>query len=236
MGIASGLHMKIHNRSILIFFTAVLAGCASAPRPAPAPATKAAPASVSATKPAPAPAAVKPVPKPAAPLRPSLAAARSIDFDGSHFTAKVHTQDKGQVLTGFYLPGETPEGWTRFVDLGVYPTATNELTPAGFATLVGQRVVATNPSAHYSIYQNKTEDSVILDFITWTDADLKANILEVNLFKFYPDPKTGNLLAFHYAERVKMDARASTVDNGKKITAVRQRVLNEIAAVPLYRE
>ena len=237
MDMSWGLHMKIHNKYALVFLIAV-AGCASAPKPAPAPTpvAKPAPAPVVVTKPAPATASIpKPAPK-LEPARPSIAATQSIDFDGSHFTVKYHAADKGQSITEYYLAAETPEAWTRLVDLQVYPTAAKHLSPADFATLVGQKVTSVNPSAHYNLYQNKAEGTVILDFITWDDAGIKANLLEVNLFKIYPDPKTGNLLSFHYAERVKTDPKAPTVDNGNKLKAVRQRVMNEIAAVPLYRE
>ena len=230
--------MKIHNRSALVLLIAVIAGCVSAPKPTPTPApvAKPAPAPAVVTKPAPAPAtAPKPVPK-LEPARPSIAATQSIDFDGSRFTVKYHAADKGQSITEYYLANEKPEAWTRLVDLQVYPTAAKRLSPADFATLVGQKVTSVNPSAHYNLYQNKVDGTVILDFITWDDAGIKANLLEVNLFKIYPDPKTGNLLSFHYAERVKTDPKAPTIDNGNKLKAVRQRIMNEIATVPLYRE
>ncbi|MGE5625565.1 MAG: hypothetical protein ACM3ZT_08465 [Bacillota bacterium] len=221
-------------RSCLVAVLLVLvAGCASAPKPAPAPLAKAAPAAV--TKPKPAAPAQMPQPKPEAP-RPSVAATSSIAFDGSSFTSKYHVADKGQVLTEYYLASETPDTWTRLVDLHVYPTAGQGIGPNDYAVLVSKRLVASNPSAHFLIYQNKVQGTAMLDFLTWNDADLKASRLEFNVFKFFLDPKTGNLISFHYAERVKVDPKASSADNGNKIKLVRQRIVPEVAAALLYRE
>jgi hypothetical protein len=231
-------HMTLSRKVRLGFLCLALAGCATATKPvAPAPAP--APAVVIAPVAKPAPAPVKaPAPKKLVDesTRPSIAATKTVAFDANIFMAKAHAANKGQVLAQYYLANEAPDSWTRLVELHVYPLAGKGIAPADYAQAMGKQAQQANPSVHYLVYPNKADGSVILDYLTWNDADLKASRLELNIFKFYTDAVTGNLISFHYAERVKLDPKASSVDNGKKVPAVRQRILPQIAATALYRE
>lgn len=214
----------------------VLTGCATAtkpvaPAPKPNPPAVIAPVAKPAQAPVKAPVTKKPVEES---TRPSIAATKTVAFDASIFTAKYHTADKSQAVTWYCLANEASDTWTRLVELHVYPV--KGIAPADYAQQVARQAQQTNPAVHYLVYPNKADGAVILDYLTWNDADLKASRLELNIFKFYTDAATGNLIGFHYAERVKLDPRASSADNSKKVPAVRQRVLPEIAATALYRE
>jgi len=230
--------MSIFRKFRLGFLCLALAGCATANKPEPAHARPIAPAVVPAPPAKPAAATVK-APTPKKPVdessRPSIASTKTVAFDGSSFAAKSHVTGQGQV-TGYYLANEAPDTWTRRVELHDYPVAGKGVAPADLAQLVGKQAQQVNPSVHYLVYPNKADGSVILDYLTWNDTDLTAHRLELNIFKFYADPATGDLISFHYAERVQIDPKASSADNSKKVPAVRQRVLPEIAATPLYRE
>lgn len=230
--------MVVSKKFLSAVLSLALAGCATAMKPVPptpSPKPALAPVVAPAAKPAPAPvkapAPKKPVDQSA---RPSIAATKTVAFDGGRFAAKYHTADKSQAVTWYCLANQTSDSWTRLVELHVYPL--KGIAPADYAQAVGKQAQQANPSIHYLVYPNKADGAAILDYLTWNDADLKASRLELNIFKFYTDAATGDLIGFHYAERVKLDPKASSADNSKKVPAVRQRVLPEIAATPLYRE
>jgi hypothetical protein len=168
------------------------------------------------------------------PGRPSIAATRSISFDGSTFTLKYHVARDGQVLSEYYLAGETPEAWTRLVDLRVYPADAKSMPPRKYAVIVGMRLMAVNPKARYALHENEDDDTATLEYVTWDDAILKADRLECASYRFYTDPVSGDLMSFHFAEKVQMDPRSSVRESGERISAAQERISLEMAAVPLY--
>lgn len=209
-----------------------VAACASKPPPPPAP-----------PKAAPAPQPVAPMQpviakpkKPIAPatLRPSVGATTSISFEGTLFKLKFKGSTSGEAVRQYYLPAETSQAWTRVVELHVYPTAGKGLTAAAYATLVAKNVQAGNPYARYTLQPNK-DGTVTLSFTTWDDASLKAHYREFDAYKFIP-VKSGDIIGFHYVERIYTDMKASTEQNISSTTATKQKALLEMAKVPLYQE
>lgn len=222
----------------LLTIAAVLAtavGCASAPKPVPLPPPPAAvqpPAPVvAAPKPAPAP------PKKAAPtpMRPSVSSATSIVFDGKTFTLQYHGDNNGVALREYFLRNESSKAWTRLVELLVYPTAGKGIGPADHAAKVADGYKATYPYARYTVHPNK-DGSATLDFTAWDDASLKAHYTEYNVFEFFPAVKGGNLVGFHYVERLYSDPKATTSQNAANTAAIKQKVMAQLAKLPLYRE
>lgn len=166
--------------------------------------------------------------------RPSIAATTSIAFDGSIFTLKYHVARDGQVLSEYYLAGETPEAWTRLVDLRVYPADAKSMPPKRYAVIVGMRLMTVNPKAHYALHEDEGDDTATLEYVTWDDAILKADRLECASYRFYTDPVSGDLMSFHYAEKVQMDPLSSVRESGERISAAQERISLEMAAAPQY--
>jgi len=219
--------------SVAIVLLAV-AACASKPPAAP-------PAPPKAAAPAPKPVApVQPViatpKKPVSPamVRPSVGATTSISFEGSIFKMKYQGNANGEAVRQYYLPAETAQAWTRVVELHVYPTAGKRMTAAAYAALVAKNVQAGNPYARYSLQPNK-DGTVTLSFTTWDDASLKAHYREFDAYKFIP-MKSGNIIGFHYVERIYTDMKATTEQNISSTTAAKKKALLEMAKVPLYQE
>ncbi|HEV2112375.1 MAG TPA: hypothetical protein VGT99_13535 [Gammaproteobacteria bacterium] len=220
--------------SIAVMLLAV-AACASKPPPPPAP-PKAAPAPAPKPAPTPAkPAAAQPK-KPITPaaVRPSVAAVTSISFEGAVFKMKFQGNTNGEAVRQYYLPAETAQAWTRVVELHVYPTAGKGMTAAAYARLIAKNVQAGNPYARYTLQPNK-DGTVTLSFTTWDDASLKAHYREFDAYKFIP-VKSGNIIGFHYVERIYTDMKATTEQNIASTTATKQKALLEMAKVPLYQE
>jgi len=217
-----------------------LAACASKPvappPPKPAPPVAVAPPVV--TKPVPpkaAPVKPKPRPAPAAP-RPSVAAAESITFAGSVYTLKYKGSTNGEMLRQYYTGAETSRNWTRLVELHVYPTAGKGMSAPDYAALVAKNLQASNPYAEYTLQANKADGTATLNFTTWNDATLKAHYTEFDAFKFIPTVKNGDIIGFHYVEKLFTDMKASTEDNRKNSEAEKAQVLLETAKVPMYQQ
>lgn len=216
---------------------ALAAGCASTPKPVPSP-PKPAPVA------APAPVTVAPRPptvllkrtSPPAMARLSAGATTAIVFDGSTFALQYHGDDNGVGLREYFFGTESSKAWTRLVELLVYPTAGKGITPAAYAVQVAEGYKTTYPYAHYTEHVNKANGTATLDFTAWTDASLQAHYLEYNVFKFFPAQKGGNLVGFHFVEKIYTDPKATTEQNSADIAAIKQKVLLELAKVPLYRE
>ena len=219
-----------------------LAACASKPLPPPPP-PKPAPV-VAAPAPVTKPAAIKPKtrfirlkPKlaPAAP-RPSVADTKTISFAGSIYTLKYQGVTNGESVRQYYTGAETAKNWTRVVELHVYPTADKGISAADYAGLIAKSLQASNPYAEYTLQANKTDGTATLYFTTWNDSTLKAHYTEFDSFKFMPTTANGNVIGFHYAEKLFTDMKASTEDNRKNSEAEKARVLAETAKVPLYQQ
>ena len=213
---------------------AAVAACASKPPPPPPPPK---PAPVVAPKPAPAPVQpVAPKPKKVVPavVRPSVGATTTISFEGSIFKMAYQGTTNGEAVRQYYLPAETAQAWTRVVELHVYPTAGKGISTADYAALIAKGVQAGNPYARYTLTLNK-DGTTILYFTTWDDASLKAHYKEFDAYKFIP-VKTGNIIGFHYVERIYTDMKATTEQNSSNTAAEKQKAVLEMAKVPLYQE
>ena len=165
---------------------------------------------------------------------PSASVTNSITFDGSIFALQYHGDDNGVALREYFLPNESGKAWTRLVELLVYPTAGKGLTTAAYATQVADGYKATYPYANYEVLSNKDGDST-LDFIAWDDAALKAHYLIYNVFKFFPAQKGGNLVGFHFVEKIYTNPKATSEQNSDNTEAIKQKVMLELSKVPSYR-
>ena len=228
--------MRSLGLSTIVAVLAFVASCASAPKPPPPPPPAPAPVA------APAPATVVPKPttvlvkrRPPAPPLASAGVTNSITFDGSIFALQYHGDDNGVALREYFLPNESGKAWTRLVELLVYPTAGKGLTTAAYATQVADGYKATYPYANYEVLSNK-DGSSTLDFIAWDDAALKAHYLIYNVFKFFPAQKGGNLVGFHFVEKIYTDPKATSEQNSDNTEAIKQKVMLELSKVPSYRE
>lgn len=212
-----------------------LAACASKPvAPPPPPPAPVVPAPV--TKPEPpkaAPVKRKRKAEPAAP-RPSVADTKTISFAGDVYGMKYQGILSGESVRQYYAGGETATHWTRLIELRVYPTAGKGISAADYAARVAKSAQAANPYAEYTLQANKAEGTATLYFTTWNEATLQAHYTEFDAFKFIPSVKDGDIVGFHYIEKLYTDLKASTEDNRKKTEAEKARVLLELARVPLY--
>lgn len=228
-------HLRAFGIAVLCV---ALAACASKPVPPPPPPPKpalVAPPHQVTVAPPPAVTRPKKVHAPA-PARPSVAATTTITFAGTLYTLKYQGITNGETLRQYYSGAETSRNWTRLLELHVYPTADKGISAADYAALIVKNLQASNPYAEYALQANKTDASATLNFSTWNDATLRAHYTEFDTFKFMATARNGNIIGFHYVEKLFTDLKATTEDNRKNSEAEKQRVVLETAKVPLYQQ
>lgn len=167
---------------------------------------------------------------------PRVSETHSIVFDGATFTELFVTRKDGDILREYYLSGETPEKWTRFVELRVYSGTAQGMSAHEFVKDMDRRLKQRDPKAASAMSLNP-DGSAGYDFGTRTGDDALAGLSEYDVFKFSSDPKTGALIGFHYVERFPGD----TTDRDDRDTALRllqieARLEPAVKAVPAYQE
>lgn len=171
-----------------------------------------------------------------APVRPKLGDAVSIDFAGSVYTLAYKGESDGGEVRQYYPAKESAANWSRVVELRVYPAAGKKLSPAGYGEQLAKTAQTANPYLKYTLETDRAQGTVLLYFTTWNDTTLKAHYNEFDVFKLIPGRKDGDLIGFHYVEKLYVDLKVSTEQNRDKIGAEKQLVLRSMASVPLYQE
>lgn len=228
--------MKALRSIAIALMLATLAGCASKPPPPPPPKPAPVPAPHVVTKPAPPKAAPAPVRRRPAPVRPKVADTVSINFAGSGYTLAYKGESDGGTVRQYYPAGQSAANWSRVVELLVYPTAGKKISPADYAGELAKSAQIANHYLKYTLETDRAQGTALLYFTTWNDATLKAHYNEFDVFKLIPSRKDGDLIGFHYVEKLYVDLKISTEQNRDKIGAEKQLVLHAMASVPLYQE
>ena len=161
---------------------------------------------------------------------------RTILFDGATFTQLFVTRRDGDLLREYYLAGETPDKWTRFVELRVYSGTAQGMSPAAFVKDMDRRLKQRDPKAASDV-RLRRDGGASYAFGTHTGDDALAGTSEFDAFRFSTDAHTGALIAFHYVERFP----GNTDDRDDREAALRlmrieTRIKPEIEAVPGYQE
>lgn len=171
-----------------------------------------------------------------APVRPKLGDTVSINFAGSAYTLAYKGESDGGAVRQYYPAGQSAANWSRVVELRVYPAAGKKISPADYGEQLAKSAQTTNPYLKYTLDTDRAQGTALLYFTTWNDATLKAHYNEFDVFKLIPGRKDGNLIGFHYVEKLYIDLKLSTEQNRDKIGAEKQLVLRSMASVPLYQE
>ncbi len=168
--------------------------------------------------------------------QPRVSVTQSIVFDGATFTQLFVTRKDGDILREYYLPGETPDKWTRFVELRVYSGTAQGTSAGDFVKDMERRLKQRDPRAQSAMTLNP-DGSASYDFDTRSVDDALAGTSEFDAFRFSTDPHTGALVAFHYVERFPGDSDERD-DQGaaQRLLQIETRIRPEIAAVPAYQE
>ncbi len=167
---------------------------------------------------------------------PRVSATQSIVFDGATFTQLFVTRQDGDILREYYLPGETPDKWTRFIELRVYSGTAEGTSTADFVKDMERRLKQRDSRAQSAMSLNP-DGSASYDFATRSGDDALAGASEFDAFKFSTDPRTHALVAFHYAERFPGDTQdRDDKDAAQRLLQIEARIRPEIAAVPAYQE
>ncbi|HEV2322172.1 MAG TPA: hypothetical protein VGT42_07395 [Gammaproteobacteria bacterium] len=188
------------------------------------------------TKPVSPKAAPAPVRRKPAPERPSVGDTASIHFAGSAYALGYKGESDGGAVRQYYPAGESAVNWARVIELRVYPAAGKKISPAEYAEQLAKTAQAANPYLKYVLETNRAQGTALLYFTTWNDATLEAHYNEFDVYKLIPGRKDGDLIGFHYVEKLYVDLNISTEANRDKIGAEKQLVLHDMAKVPLYQE
>ena len=167
---------------------------------------------------------------------PRVSKTHSIVFDGATFTELFVTRKDGDSLREYYLPGETPEKWTRFVELRVYSGTAQGMSAQEFVKDMDRRLKQRDPKAETDMIL-RPDGGAGYNFGTRTGDDALAGASEFNAFKFTTDAHSGALIAFHYVERFPGNtADRDDRDAALRMTQIEARIKPEIEAVPAYQE
>lgn len=168
--------------------------------------------------------------------QPRVSDTHSIVFDGATFTELFVTRKDGDILREYYLAGETPEKWTRFVELRVYSGTGKGMSAEHFVKDMDRRLKLQDPQAETGMTLSP-DGGVGYDFGIRTQADALAGESEFNAFEFSTDRSTGALIGFHYVEKFSGDTDDRDDRNTvQRYTKIEARIKPEIAALPAYQE
>ena len=167
---------------------------------------------------------------------PRVSETRTILFDGATFTQLFVTRRDGDLLREYYLAGETPDKWTRFVELRIYSGTAQGVTPVAFVKDMDRRLKQRDPKAQSDMSLDP-DGGASYAFGTHTGNDALAGASEFDAFRFSTDAHSGALVAFHYVERFpgNTDDRSDR-DALQRLAQIEARIKPEIEAVPGYQE
>lgn len=167
---------------------------------------------------------------------PRVSETHTIVFDGATFTQLFVTRRDGDLLREYYLAGETPDKWTRFVELRIYSGTAQGLTPAALVKDMDRRLKQRDPKAASDMHLTPGGGASYA-FGTHTGDDALAGASEFNAFRFSTDAHSGALIAFHYVERFpgNTDDR-NDQDAVQRLLQIQARINPELAALPAYQE
>jgi len=162
-----------------------------------------------------------------------MAATDEIRFDGDTYMVKADAASANP--RQYFLAAETPGRWTRLLELQSHADGKG-MSADAFAKRFGTDLKAKDPYLHYTVLAGQRDGSVVLDYFSTDAAALAGHYVELHAYKFYPDPATRDIIGFHCVERIDVDPKASATAARAKAQATRERVLGELARMPLYRE
>jgi hypothetical protein len=175
---------------------------------------------------------------PAATTHPSVAQTASLEFLGKRFERKWQSIG-GPVRRYEYYPArETPDDWFELTEFQVYPIRTTGNEPRDFAVRIANDLKRRYPAMRFGLFHDKTTDAYILEFFypTSTRKDPGKRYLEFDAFKFFHDPTSDHVLAFHYAKNI--EAPGESRPSAKVIAEIRttiRQVVNAMAHFGIYR-
>ena len=144
----------------------------------------------------------------------------TVEFAGEHF--KLGFSDLSNPvapIAEFVRDGETVDNWRKLIGFFHFPKAGDD--PLANAKALAAHLVEKDPTAKSDVIQNPDTGEVLLNFITSASG---SDVVEFDVFKYARSGDEKGLVAFQYAEHVKlgeMDAEAFSKlrDNAIKAAA-----------------
>lgn len=176
------------------------------------------------------PAPVRPTP-PTPEQRPAITATEMIRFNEKQFHLGYRGGAQQVPVYEYFLPNESAANWSQLVGFRVYPPLSGDNSPLAHAQGTAALFRDHFPDIEFALYEDAETGTAMLDVLV--PAGDERPQMEFNVFKFFPDPDTDRMISFHYARR--LSERTHVVQGPNATQALRQELLPEMAAFPLYR-
>lgn len=161
--------------------------------------------------------------------RPSLAATQSIEFEGQRFVRKFEDTDHAVSVYEFFLPQEEPQDWTELVAFRVSQAGAGSAVEQ--ATRTAQLFKQQYPHMQFGLLQDQSGEAAMVDF--FVPGEDSQPYLEFNIFKFF-SADNGQVISFQYGKKVSTDRDSE--ETVAQMRALRQQMMNAMAAFPVYRK
>jgi hypothetical protein len=170
------------------------------------------------------------------PIRPSIAATKTVNFIGKNFELKFQSQQQAVPVFEYFLPNEAVDKWSELIDFRVYPVHPSGNEPMDHAVRTAKLFKQQYPYMQLALYSDSKTGAALLDFFYPTSTRKDGNFIEFNAFKFFRDASTQNVMSFHYAKNIPgMEGDGNMEQVSMNIKATRAEVIPAIAKFPLYR-
>lgn len=167
--------------------------------------------------------------------RPSIAETQSVVFAGKTFVLKYEGLGKVPVRE-YYLPDESIAEWSELLDFRIAPLSPGGDTPRDYATRTALSHQQKYPELPVELYADDKTDAVYLLLYFPTSTRKDGHFFEFNLFKFYKDSGTAQLINFHFAKNILADTPAARQELAATMQRLRAEVIPAMGAFPLYRQ
>jgi hypothetical protein len=241
--------MKKSIRSVfivLVFLTILLSGCAPASTPVPStftpspipPTFTPEPTSTATPLPSATPTSI-PTDTPTSPPDPnqlSISDTQTVEFIGKKFELNWKVTDQPIRIYVYYPPNETPSDWIELVEFQIYPVNPDGNKPIDFAERIGKGYKQQYPGFDYLLLADKHSDAVLLEILypTSTHKEEGKKFLEMDIFKFYSDPNSSQVISFLYSKNIDASSSRSSDDVISEMNNTTTKVNPAMAEFPLF--
>lgn len=163
--------------------------------------------------------------------RPAITATDTVRFNGKDFHLGYRGGAQRVPVYEYFLTNESAANWSQLVGFRMYPPLDGDNSPLAHAKGTAELFRDHFPDLEFALYEDAAGETAMLDVLVPAASDRPQ--MEFNVFKFFPDPATDRMISFHYARRLSDQAREAQGQNTTQ--ALREELLPEMAAFPLYR-
>ncbi|NWE42237.1 hypothetical protein HX875_22360 [Pseudomonas yamanorum] len=167
--------------------------------------------------------------------RPSIAETKSVVFAGKTYVLKY--QARGNVpLWEYFLAPESVNAWSELVDFRLAPPQTTGNEPRDLANLIAQAHKQEYPNLPVEMFSDEKTDAIYVLLFYPTSTRKDGSFFEFNIFKYYKDNGTGQIISFHFAKNIPSDTPAARQELPGHMARLRAEVIPAMGKFPLYRQ